>query len=355
MVAVDQEELSLIIKALEETAVQTAQYEAPEEEIEVQEEAPLSAAALSVGTGPEWGSETSSVYSHAGGGGGEDEVIEVGDRVEVRNKGTGLVRFKGATKFKPGTWYGIQLDRPGGKNNGTVGLITYFRTKPRHGVFVRRPRLTKINDRPGGRAIRGNMPSSPTSSRRRHGKSPSPFSTPTFNARSTLRADGGRAARPDDYSYSRSAGSSARTSPAPHKTPPNWTNDATSPFGPLVQPFGLHSRVLVRTNVGPRMGVVQYIGKTHLGPSTYIGIEVTDTTAGKHDGTVDGKRYFRCGVRCGLLMPCSKVTWHGHNVEDVLQHQEYNLASAKDIRSAEKEKGLRQAMRVYHQQQNQST
>lgn len=85
------------------------------------------------------------------------------------------------------------------------------------------------------------------------------------------------------YSFTaRSAGATPRTSPAPGP----HISDTTSPFGPLVQPFGLHSRVLVRTAVGPRMGLVVYIGRAHLGPGTYIGVEVTDTTAGKHDGMV---------------------------------------------------------------------
>lgn len=29
----------------------------------------------------------------------------------------------------------MQLDQPNGKNNGTVGLITYFRSKPNHGTI----------------------------------------------------------------------------------------------------------------------------------------------------------------------------------------------------------------------------
>lgn len=36
------------------------------------------------------------------------------------------------------------------------------------------------------------------------------------------------------------------------------------------------------------MGLVVYIGRTHLGAGTYIGVEVTDTTAGQHDGMVRG-------------------------------------------------------------------
>lgn len=69
--------------------------------------------------------------------------------MRVKAKGQGLVRFKGPTKFKTGTWYGVQLDAPNGKNNGTVGMTSYFRTKPKHGVFVQRHRLAKIDDRPG--------------------------------------------------------------------------------------------------------------------------------------------------------------------------------------------------------------
>jgi hypothetical protein len=36
-----------------------------------------------------------------------------------------------------------------------------------------------------------------------------------------------------------------------------------SPFGPMVDPFGVHSRVLCRD----MMGVVKFIGPTHLGTS----------------------------------------------------------------------------------------
>lgn len=43
----------------------------------------------------------------------------------------------------------MQLDQPNGKNNGTVGMTAYFRTKPKHGVFVLRPRIAKIRERGG--------------------------------------------------------------------------------------------------------------------------------------------------------------------------------------------------------------
>lgn len=127
------------------------------------------------------------MYSHTGIAAEGD--IEVGDRVTVKGKGTGLIRFKGPTKFKPGTWYGVQMDKQVGKNNGTVGLISYFRTKPMHGIFVRRSRLTKVGDTAAESAYGSNL-NSPYTPRSRD-SSVSPFSTPTFNAKSTFRVDHG--------------------------------------------------------------------------------------------------------------------------------------------------------------------
>jgi len=39
----------------------------------------------------------------------------------------GKVAYVGATDFEPGTWVGIVLDKPEGKNNGTVKGREYFK------------------------------------------------------------------------------------------------------------------------------------------------------------------------------------------------------------------------------------
>lgn len=46
-----------------------------------------------------------------------------------------------------GTWIGIELDTPTGKNDGTVQNIQYFSCKPKHGIFVRGDKL--IQDKRG--------------------------------------------------------------------------------------------------------------------------------------------------------------------------------------------------------------
>ena len=49
----------------------------------------------------------------------------------------GFIAFIGKVNGKAGTFYGVQLDRAGGKNNGTVDGTRYFSCPESHGVFVR--------------------------------------------------------------------------------------------------------------------------------------------------------------------------------------------------------------------------
>ncbi|CAF4119788.1 unnamed protein product, partial [Rotaria sp. Silwood2] len=78
-----------------------------------------------------------------------DDEYPIGCRVIVNtdhhifNK-VGFIRFVGKTYFKEGTWYGIELEEPVGKNNGTFGGHSYFQCPDKHGVFVRRDKLRRI-------------------------------------------------------------------------------------------------------------------------------------------------------------------------------------------------------------------
>ncbi|MGH0144520.1 UNVERIFIED_CONTAM: hypothetical protein FKN15_016434 [Acipenser sinensis] len=62
----------------------------------------------------------------------EETDIQVGDKVLVVGQRTGVVRFHGKTSFAPG----IALDKPNGKNNGSVGGVQYFSCPFKHGVFA---------------------------------------------------------------------------------------------------------------------------------------------------------------------------------------------------------------------------
>uniref|UniRef100_A0A182WIL3 Kinesin motor domain-containing protein n=1 Tax=Anopheles minimus TaxID=112268 RepID=A0A182WIL3_9DIPT len=78
--------------------------------------------------------------------------VAIGESVLIRPYNTsGVIAFIGATHFQGGTWIGVDLDTPTGKNDGTVQGIQYFDCRPKHGIFVRVDKL--ILDK-RGRAMR---------------------------------------------------------------------------------------------------------------------------------------------------------------------------------------------------------
>ncbi|KAM6459917.1 CAP-Gly domain-containing linker protein 4 isoform 4-T7 [Liasis olivaceus] len=74
----------------------------------------------------------------------DEGEIQIGDRVLVVGQRTGILKFYGTTKFAPGLWCGIELDKPHGKNDGSVAGIQYFRCLPRYGVFAPPSRVKKL-------------------------------------------------------------------------------------------------------------------------------------------------------------------------------------------------------------------
>jgi len=56
----------------------------------------------------------------------------------------GTIAFIGATRFAPGQWFGVILDAPDGRNYGEVLGRRYFNCRQRHGLFLRRDRITPI-------------------------------------------------------------------------------------------------------------------------------------------------------------------------------------------------------------------
>nr|XP_046246092.1 CAP-Gly domain-containing linker protein 3 isoform X1 [Scatophagus argus] len=70
--------------------------------------------------------------------------VEVGDQVLVAGQKNGIVRYYGKTDFAPGYWFGIELDQPTGKHDGSVFGVRYFSCLPKYGVFAPPSRVQRI-------------------------------------------------------------------------------------------------------------------------------------------------------------------------------------------------------------------
>ncbi|KAI8621622.1 hypothetical protein BC830DRAFT_160736 [Chytriomyces sp. MP71] len=68
----------------------------------------------------------------------------------------------------------------------------------------------------------------------------------------------------------------------------------------------------VRVRADRRAGTVRYLGETQFAPGVWAGIEL-DTPGGKHNGTVQGVKYFSCEAGKGVFLAFGAVEWEGHS------------------------------------------
>ena len=54
-----------------------------------------------------------------------------------------IIRYKGPLHVSTGTWIGVELLKPTGKNDGSIQGRRYFTCAPNHGLFIRPNRLCK--------------------------------------------------------------------------------------------------------------------------------------------------------------------------------------------------------------------
>ncbi|CAO3599777.1 unnamed protein product [Absidia cylindrospora] len=90
--------------------------------------------------------------------------LYIGERVVVDSMNiVGTLKFIGVTRFKPGTWAGIELDIAGtGKNDGCVQGLRYFSCPPETGIFVMASKVAPLDC--DDMSLRSLSPPSPHSS-----------------------------------------------------------------------------------------------------------------------------------------------------------------------------------------------
>lgn len=55
--------------------------------------------------------------------------VHLFDEVQLNDDAVGIIKFIGEVKGKKGVFYGVDVKKGGGKNNGTIKNKRYFRTK----------------------------------------------------------------------------------------------------------------------------------------------------------------------------------------------------------------------------------
>ncbi|KAM6280384.1 CAP-Gly domain-containing linker protein 4 isoform 2-T7 [Porphyrio hochstetteri] len=215
-----------------------------------------------------------------------DGEIQVGDRVLVVGQRTGTVRFCGTTKFAPGFWCGIELDKPHGKNDGSVGGVQYFSCLPRHGIFAPPSRVQRLT---------GSLDSltETSASKRNH-------TFPGFRRSLSTTSASSQKEINRRNSFVRSKSSVFRRS---------WSNTTTAN---TEGPVKLHEGSQVLLTSSNEMGTIRYIGPTDFAPGIWLGLELR-SAKGKNDGSVGEKRYFTCKLNHGVLVRPSRVTYRGIN------------------------------------------
>ncbi|KAM4724017.1 CAP-Gly domain-containing linker protein 4 isoform 4-T11 [Anableps anableps] len=248
--------------------------------------------------------------------------IRLGDRVVIAGQKVGTLRFCGSTEFSGGLWAGVELDKPEGKNDGSVAGVQYFTCRLKHGIFAplskiskplekhkssstkpplhppRRIDVSRITSKINTGILSRSLSSSSSSLDSRHGPGGRPYPLPRQRLPARKRKE--------------NISPSPRMTPSLHSSfrssaPPAAGFRSRTPSGSSSLYDGSEVRQGERVLVaGQRTGVVQFCGKTSFAPGIWLGIEL-DKPSGKNDGSVGGVRYFSCPPKHGVFAPPSRV------------------------------------------------
>ncbi|XP_063300163.1 CAP-Gly domain-containing linker protein 4 isoform X2 [Pelobates fuscus] len=220
---------------------------------------------------------------------GQDQAeFQAGDRVLVVGRRSGTVRFYGKTSFAPGFWCGIELDKPHGKNDGTVAGIEYFLCPPKHGVFAPPSRVQRLS---GSMDSLSEIPTNKLN-----------YSFPGFRrSYSSTSTNASQKELDRRHSVGRSKNPVLRRS---------WSSSASSSVRDGTVKLQKGFQVLLTSS--NEMAIIRYMGPTDFAPGLWLGLELRNAK-GKHDGSVGEKRYFNCKPNHGVLVRPSRVTYRGIN------------------------------------------
>ncbi|XP_076015502.1 CAP-Gly domain-containing linker protein 4 [Genypterus blacodes] len=228
----------------------------------------------------------------------EGPEVRLGERVLVVGQRTGVVQFCGKTGFAPGLWLGIELDKPSGKNDGSVGGVRYFSCPPKHGVFAPPSRVQRIH---------GSVDCLSELSSSRLNRNFSGTIRRSFSTSSAIAAQK-ETSRRSPVTRSRSTPHRRRWRTLSGGGAPSNTDPSPGSDGQI----RLHVGTQVLLGSVNEMASVRYLGTADFAPGVWLGLELR-SPKGKNDGSVGDRRYFQCRPGHGVLVRPSRVTYRGIN------------------------------------------
>uniref|UniRef100_A0A8C0S6G7 CAP-Gly domain containing linker protein family member 4 n=1 Tax=Canis lupus familiaris TaxID=9615 RepID=A0A8C0S6G7_CANLF len=192
-----------------------------------------------------------------------------------------------SSRASAGYWYGIELEKPHGKNDGSVGGVQYFSCSPRYGIFAPPSRVQRVTDSL-------DTLSEISSNKQNH-------SYPGFRRSfSTTSASSHKEMNRRNAFANRSKTALRRS----------WSSTTTA--GSVEGSVKLHEGSQVLLTSSNEMGTVRYVGPTDFASGIWLGLELR-SAKGKNDGAVGDTRYFTCKPNHGVLVRPSRVTYRGIN------------------------------------------
>jgi len=205
--------------------------------------------------------------------------VTVGDKVKVLGKGDGTIRYIGTPKFKPGIWYGIELESPNGKNNGTVDKHQYFQCTDKHGSFVQVESLQLSEEQKPQSKPSSAKASNTTASSAKKTTKVEPKSTSTTTSTTT---------KPATTSKSTST-TTTSTSTTTDKTKKPKADDKLE----------VADKVVVKPD---RKGQIKWIGEAkNFGVGTWYGVRLVEQK-GICNGTFKDHKFFQCPDGYGIYV-----------------------------------------------------
>ncbi|KAM6464922.1 kinesin-like protein KIF13B isoform 2-T2 [Liasis olivaceus] len=122
--------------------------------------------------------------------------LKEGEYVTVGTNKMGTVRYVGPTDFQEGTWVGVELDLPSGKNDGSIEGRQYFKCNPGYGLLVKPSRVRRATG-PARRRSTGVKLQSTTGPEHQHSGTFSGSASNLASLAAVAKTEGGSVPRPE--------------------------------------------------------------------------------------------------------------------------------------------------------------